>query len=234
MKILAIDASTEILSVCLRTETGRTEASLDVGLAHAESIIDLVDFCVSRARIAKSSIDLLACTEGPGSFTGLRIGMATTKGLAQGLGKPWVAVPTLDCLAWGFESFRGAVLPLIDARKGRFYAAFYLRGLRQGEWLDVGPAELAALMDRHDEILVTGPDAALLEGLAAERSGIAIDPRAGTGAARALAVLAEVVYREKGPYPEAAGPLYLRPSEAEEPGKGAGKPPPDDGPSGRG
>ena len=216
MTVLGIDASTRFLSVCLSTASGRTEGLLDVGLTHAESIIDLVDFCVTRAGVAKSGIELVACTEGPGSFTGLRIGMATTKGIAKALGIPWVAVPTLDCIAWGLEDFPGAVVPVIDARKGRYWAAIYLRGERQGDWLDIGAEGLAALMDRHDRVLVTGPDAALFEGMATERGGISIDPRTGSGAARALAVLAVQSFLAKGAFAESAGPLYLRPSEAEE------------------
>jgi tRNA threonylcarbamoyladenosine biosynthesis protein TsaB len=216
MNVLAIDASTRMLSVCMSRDSGRTEGLLDVGLTHAESIIDLVDFCVSRSGLKKSDIELAACTEGPGSFTGLRIGMATTKGIARALGIPWVAVPTLDCIAWGLEDFPGVVVPVIDARKGRYWAAFYQRGERRGDWLDIGAAGLAALMDRHDRVLVTGPDAALFEGMSTERSGIGIDPRAGSGAARALAILAARVFIEKGSFPDAAGPLYLRPSEAEE------------------
>ncbi|HUX36671.1 MAG TPA: tRNA (adenosine(37)-N6)-threonylcarbamoyltransferase complex dimerization subunit type 1 TsaB [Rectinemataceae bacterium] len=216
MNVLAIDSSTALLSVCLATGKGRTEALLDVGLTHAESIIDLVDFCVTRARLTKADIDLVACTEGPGSFTGLRIGMATAKGIAGGLGKPWVAVPTLDCLAWGLENFSGAVVPVIDARKGRLYSAIYLRGERQGGWLDISLEDLAALLDRYPETLVTGPDAVMLEALATERSGIRLDPRAGNGAARALSVLAARRFSAQGGFSDSAGPLYLRPSEAEE------------------
>ena len=216
MKVLAIDASTRMLSVCVSTDSGRTESLLDVGLTHAESVIDLVDFCVTRAGIAKSELGLVACAEGPGSFTGLRIGMATAKGIAKALGIPWVAVPTLDCLAWGLEDFPGAVIPVIDARKGRYWAAIYLRGSRASDWLDIGPEALAALMDKHTEVFVTGPDAGQFEELATGRSGIRIDPRAGSGAARGMAALARSIFEIKGGFPDSAGPLYLRSSEAEE------------------
>lgn len=216
MNVLAIDASTELLSVCLTTSGGRAEALLDRGLTHAESIMDLIEFCVSRARIAKADLDLIACAEGPGSFTGLRIGMSTAKGIAAGLGKPWVAVPTLDALAWGLDDFPGAVVPVIDARKGRYYAAVYVRGQRQGDWLDIPLEGLAAELDRHADILVTGPDAGQLESLATERSGIRIDPRARSGAAWGMASLAADIFAERGAFPDSAGPLYLRPSEAEE------------------
>ncbi|MEI6874531.1 MAG: tRNA (adenosine(37)-N6)-threonylcarbamoyltransferase complex dimerization subunit type 1 TsaB [Spirochaetota bacterium] len=222
MNILAIDCSTRILSVCLSTGTGRTEALLDVGLTHAERVMDLVDFCIDRSALKRADIDLLACAEGPGSFTGLRIGMATTKGLALGLDKPWVAVPTLDCLAFGLEGAPGAVVPVIDGKKGRLYAAIYHRGLRQGAWLDLPLAALVALLDTYDDIMVTGPDAELLKGLVSEGKGFMIDSRSGTGAARGMAALAGEIFASRGAFPDDAGPLYLRPSEAEE--TAAGKP----------
>jgi len=216
MRILAVDASTELLSVCLDTGGGRVEALLDVGLAHAEQVMGLIDFCLGRSGLGRGDLDLVACTEGPGSFTGLRIGMATVKGLALGLGKPWVAIPTLDCLAWGLENLAGAVVPVIDGKKGRFYAAIYSKGLRQGPWLDLPLAELTALLDTYPEVTFTGPDAEMLEGLAAERAGMRIDPRARTGAARGLAVLAARHFATEGPSPDETAPLYLRPSQAEE------------------
>lgn len=128
MNVLALDSSTDLLSVALVTPAGKAEASLDLGLKHAERIVDLVDFCLSRASLKPSDLDLVACARGPGSFTGLRIGMATAKGMALALGKPWISVPTLDCLAWGREAFQGAVAPVLDGRRGRVYTAIYERG----------------------------------------------------------------------------------------------------------
>jgi len=216
MKVLAIDTASDILAVALMTETGWAEASLDLGLKHAERLIDLVDFCVSRAGLKPADLDLIACSGGPGSFTGLRIGMATAKGLSLALKKPWASVPTLDCLAWGFESYQGVVAPAMDGKKGRFYTAFYLKGARISDYLDISLARFASLVDTYPQTLITGPDAALFEELASQRSGIHIDRRAGASAARALAVLAAEKFAKEGPSANDEGPLYLRPSEAEE------------------
>lgn len=216
MNVLALDSSTDLLSVALVTPEGKAEASLDLGLRHAERIVDLVDFCLSRASLKPTDLDLIACARGPGSFTGLRIGMATAKGMALALGKPWISVPTLDCLAWGREAFQGAVAPVLDGRRGRVYTAVYERGTRVTDWLDVPLARLAELLDTYPEALLTGPDADLFEELAAERSGFHVDRRARDPAARALAELAaEAFARDGGAAPD-EGPLYLRPSEAEE------------------
>lgn len=216
MKVLAIDTATDILAVALSTDEGWAEASLDLGLRHAERLMDLVDSCLSRAGLAPSELDLLACAAGPGSFTGLRIGISTVKGMALALGKPWVAVPTLDCMAHGLDTFPGAVVPVIDGKKGRVYSAIYLRGQRVSDWLDIPLARLLGLLDTYPEVLVTGPDADLLESSITERPGLSIDGKARSPQARALAELGVERYeREGGAAPE-TGPLYLRPSEAEE------------------
>jgi tRNA threonylcarbamoyladenosine biosynthesis protein TsaB len=217
MNTLAIDASTEILSVALMTDSGWSEASLDMGMHHAEGLMGLISACFDRAGVARSDLGLVCCAKGPGSFTGLRIGMAASKGIATGLGIPWIAVPTLDALAWGNDRFAGAVAPIIDGKKGRVYSAVYLHGLRVSEWLDTPLAKLAALLDTYPEALVTGPDAELFRGFAAERSGFWVDDRAGIPAARAIALLGHKAFLRDGPGSPDEGPLYLRSVEAQEP-----------------
>jgi tRNA threonylcarbamoyladenosine biosynthesis protein TsaB len=221
MNVLAIESSTDILSVALRSSRGSAEASVDAGRRHAEALMGLVDFCMSSVSLAPRELELLACAQGPGSFTGLRIGMSTAKGMALGLGLPWKAVPTLDCLAWGYECFPGAVAPIVDGKKGRVYSALYLRGIRQGKWLDAPLAELAALLDTYPEAIATGPDADLFAPFAQDRPGFRIDRRSRSPAARALAFLAEEAFLREGPSADDEGPLYLRPSEAEETAAGA-------------
>lgn len=216
MNVLAIDTSTDILSVALKTETGWAEASLQGGLRHAERLMGLVDFCLAQAGIARSELGLAACARGPGSFTGLRIGMAASKGIAAGLGIPWVSVPTMDALAWGLDAFPGAVAPIVDGKQGRVYSAVYLRGERVGDWLDIHLAKLASLLDTYPEALATGPDAELFREFAAERSGFRIDERAGCPAARAIAILGLRAFLRGGAGPTDEGPLYLRPSGADE------------------
>jgi len=217
MNVLAIDCSTDVLAVALKTESGWAESSMDMGLRHAEQVMALVDFCLGRSGLSRADLGLVACAQGPGSFTGLRIGMAASKGVAAGLGIPWTSVPTLDALAWGLDCFPGAVAPIIDGKKGRVYSAIYMRGLRVGDWLDAPLAKLATLLDTYSEALITGPDAELFGPFAAERSGFRIDQRAGMPAARAVALLGLRAFLREGPGPTDEGPLYLRSSGAEEP-----------------
>ncbi len=223
MKVLAFDCSGDILSVAVRNGDKWVEASLDLGLKHAERLMDLIDHCLSWAALKPTELDLIACTLGPGSFTGLRIGISTAKGLSLGLGLPWVGVPSLDCMAWGHDSMPGPVAPIMDARRGRVYSAIYLRGRRIGDWLDLPLAKLAALLDTYPEALVTGPDAELFEPFAAERSGLRIEARARYPSARALAVLGEERFLSEGGAQADAGPLYLRPVDADKAGPPPGR-----------
>jgi len=217
MKVLALDTATDILSVSLLCEEGFSEASLDLGHRHAESLMSLVGACLERAGVARAELGLVACARGPGSFTGLRIGMAASKGIAAALGIAWISVPTLDALAWGHDSFDGVVAPIVDGKKGRVYTALYSRGERQGEWLDIPLAKLAELLDTYPNALATGPDAELFRPFADERSGFRVDERARLPAARALAILGLEAYEKEGPGSPDEGPLYLRPVEADEP-----------------
>ncbi len=215
MNILAFDTSSEVLSVTCATERSTATWSVDPGLSHTERLLEAVDLCVSRAGIDASGLDLVACALGPGSFTGLRIGMATAKGLALARSIPWIGIPTLDCLAWGLDAFAGAVVPVLDGRKGRVYAAVYLRGRRTGDWLDIPPAELAPALDCHPRVLFTGPDAGLMGDYARERSGFFVFERCREGASRAMAELAREAFGRGERTADDAGPLYLRAPEAE-------------------
>jgi len=101
--ILAVDSSTNFLSICLKTGSFYYEVTIDCGLKHSENILKQVDHLVKTAGIHIKDLDLLICPEGPGSFTGLRIGMSTIKGIATALDIHYIAVPTLDYIAWGFD-----------------------------------------------------------------------------------------------------------------------------------
>lgn len=95
---------------------------------HSEVLMPLVNHLLTTTGISLPEVDFIACTNGPGSFTGLRIGAAAAKGLALGAGKPLIPVPTLDALAYntGNNAAPGTIIvPLLDARRGQVYTALY-------------------------------------------------------------------------------------------------------------
>lgn len=126
MRILAVDTSTTAATAAIM-EDGRlvSESILNISRAHSQRIMGLIDELFKKSGMSPSDIDLYACSSGPGSFTGLRIGASIIKGMAQAMGKPVVAVPTLDALAFNLFNCSGYVCPMLDAQRGMVYSGLY-------------------------------------------------------------------------------------------------------------
>lgn len=126
MKILAVDASGQVASVAVATENGiLAEYSVDYLKTHSQTLLPMIDEILKMTDTDKSDLDAIAVSEGPGSFTGLRIGVATVKGLAAALNKPVIAVPTLEMLAANFLGSGELICPMMDARRNQVYTAAY-------------------------------------------------------------------------------------------------------------
>lgn len=215
MNILGIDTSTETLTTALLYDDQPAIISRRAGTRHAELLLPQIDTLLSLPGIGGGELDLLVCAEGPGSFTGLRIAMSTAKGLSEGFGIPLVTVPTLDCLAYPFSALPVTVVPVIDARKKRFYAALYRRGERCSDYLDIGPEELLSQCRNEGVTFFTGPGAALLSEQSPPSDSVIFN-RAGLAlSGQALLALGLRRYREAGAASPETGPRYLRLSEAE-------------------
>ena len=126
MKVLGIDTSTPCASVGLADDGGViSEYLLNVPVTHSERLLAAIHFVLKEAGCAMEALDGWAISLGPGSFTGLRIGVSTVKGLAYATGKPVVGVPTLDGLAAQISPTPYLICPILDARKKEVYTAFY-------------------------------------------------------------------------------------------------------------
>jgi tRNA threonylcarbamoyladenosine biosynthesis protein TsaB len=124
MKILGIDASGLAASAAI--VDGNTllgEITTNCKRNHSETLMPMVAELFERLEMRLCEIDLIACTNGPGSFTGLRIGAATAMSLAHGAGKKVIPVPTLDALAYNLYGCAGIAVPMMDARRGQVYTA---------------------------------------------------------------------------------------------------------------
>lgn len=225
MRILAIDTSTMMGGVAVMdSEKGLlAETRARVRTGHSGSLMPEVDQALKRTDLALSDIDALCVTTGPGSFTGLRIGLSTVKGLCFSTGLPLVAVPTLEAFALNFPFSEAPVCPMLDARKKEVYAAvFSMRGgdaERLMPETSIRPAELARELERHGEVILAGQGAELYRGVFAE----ALGPRAVfapphlseplPSAAAALGLRKAL----KGEFsdPRVLSPFYIRKSEAE-------------------
>lgn len=125
MNILAVDTAGKTLGVALmQDEHLLYECSLDAGHTHSETLMPLVDHCLRLCGMKCADIDLYAVNAGPGSFTGLRIGLAAVKGLAFAHNTPCAPVSTLEALAYA-HSGEGTVVCALDARRAQVYSAAF-------------------------------------------------------------------------------------------------------------
>ena len=126
MKILALETSAKAASAAI-VEGGEilAESTLNVGLTHSETLMPAVDFLLRTAKLSAKDLDAVAVSRGPGSFTGIRIGIGAAKGLAQGWGLPCVGVSTLEGLAWNFQGLDRTVCAVMDARCRQVYTALF-------------------------------------------------------------------------------------------------------------
>ncbi|MDH5202416.1 MAG: tRNA (adenosine(37)-N6)-threonylcarbamoyltransferase complex dimerization subunit type 1 TsaB [Nitrospirota bacterium] len=127
MKILAIDTSTMLGGIAITDDSLGliAEVRLNVKSTHSERLMTEIDHILRQAGLTLSDMDVFAVAIGPGSFTGLRIGLSTIKGFSYATGKPIVSVPTLEALAWNFSYSRYPVCTMLDARKKEIYAALF-------------------------------------------------------------------------------------------------------------
>jgi tRNA threonylcarbamoyladenosine biosynthesis protein TsaB len=212
---LAIDTSTGLLMICARKDEKTASLTLRHGLQHSPRLIPLIDGLLSELSMSVKDLSLLVCSLGPGSFTGIRIGLATAKGISMGASCPVVGVSSLDAYALPYSSFQGDVYPVIDARKGNFYTALFRHGRRIGEYLDIPPKSLVEKLLAADSALLAGPEAgdvhsALFSGTA--NAGVSFS---GYADPSALLEIGERLFALSGADPSLLVPIYLRKSEAE-------------------
>lgn len=126
MRVLSIDCSTKCASCCvLEDETVLGEVSFNYKKSHSIILMPMIEYLLSNLDLSINSMDGFVISKGPGSFTGLRIGVATVKGLSQGTGKPFVGVSSLNSLAYNMAYCSGIVCPIIDALRNNVYCSIY-------------------------------------------------------------------------------------------------------------
>ena len=126
MKILGLDSSGLVASVAVVCDDNLLgEYTVNYKKTHSQTLLPMLDEVAGMIELDLDTIDAIAIAGGPGSFTGLRIGSATAKGLGLALDKPIVHVPTVDALAYNLVGHRDMVCPLMDARRNQTYTGLY-------------------------------------------------------------------------------------------------------------
>lgn len=222
MKILAIETSTMLGGVAIISDGALiAEVRTNVKVTHSERLMTVIDHALVQSGMKIEDMDAFAIAIGPGSFTGLRVGLSTVKGLVYATGKKLVSVPTLEAFAWNLPFSRHQVCPLLDARKKEVYAGIF-------KWTDNG---FVRTMDERalkiDTLLeeINGPTIFLGEGALIYRT--TIEEKLGDAAIFAQpqvmvpspsnAAYLGMGKAERGEFEDPVGlvPLYLRRSEAE-------------------
>ncbi len=222
MLTLAADTSTETIAVALCDgERVLAEASVRADRKHSERLLETVEWVFQESRKSLSDVELLAISAGPGSFTGLRVGVATWKGLAMGSSLPLVAVPTLDAMTRLGIFSASTVCPLLDAKMGEVFGAVYrFDGAKRTKIAGDSVGPVGAVLDgvKDDTIFLGAGSEVYREEILARVARARFAPGS-CATLRASTVAAEALERvHAGDSTDAAlvRPVYLRKSQAEE------------------
>ena len=225
MKILGIDSSGLVASAAIAVEKNIiAEFTVNNKQTHSQTLLPMIEKVVDMSGIELEQIDAIAIAAGPGSFTGLRIGSATAKGIGLALKKPVVSVPTLEGLAYRVSVFDGIICPIMDARRNQVYTGIYkmdkgnLVCLSEQKAVEIH--EIMEELEKYDEKVIF-----LGDGVEVQRETIEKEFKKeycfapihlSKQSAAAVAVLGDI-YFNQGKAEDAAEhkPIYLRKSQAE-------------------
>ncbi len=222
IKILALDSTAEVSSVCVcEGERLVCEVTVNTGNTHSQTLLPAVEQALKMAELSVNDIDVFACSTGPGSFTGVRIGVATVKGIAYGKNKPCVSVSTLEALAYNLVGCNGLICPVMNARRSQVYNALFK--CENGTITRLCPDRALAISEldeelagKNENIYLSGDGYEITEK-GFKNTQIAYVPvRQRYQSAYSVAQIALKKY-EAGEYADDATlvPIYLRPSQAE-------------------
>jgi len=224
MNILAIDTTTKFLCLGIYKQGKVFELNEELGTRHAELLIPKLKTLLKKAALDITDIDYFACAIGPGSFTGIRIGLSTAKGLAFGLNRPLMGIPSLDILARNVsEKEETLVCPVIDARRALVYSCLYKikenKYKKISKYLLISPDDLLKKLNHKQRVVFLGDGLKLYRDLIFQKLGknaVFLDeklwyPKAGN----ILALGRELLKKKKAFDALKIKPLYLYPKECQ-------------------
>lgn len=224
MKILGIESSSLVASVAVVTDDVLTaEYTVNFKKTHSQTLLPMIDQVADMLDLDLNTIDAVAAAGGPGSFTGLRIGCATAKGLGLSLKKPLIHVPTLEAMAFNLWGSSALVCPIMDARRNQVYTGLYhvrhgIEAVKEQSPMDM--RELADYLNgRGEPVIFLGDGVSVYRSLIEEEMKIPYEfaPAANNRQRGASVAALGMEYYKKGMTVDAAqfAPDYLRKSQAE-------------------
>lgn len=218
MDTTAVTASVAVVEIEDKVRT-YSLFSVKNKLTHSETLMPMVKQALDMYGAKPSDLNLIAVSAGPGSFTGVRIGVATVKGLAFGLGKemPCAAVSTLEALAENLAQQSGIVCPVMDARRSQFYNALFKDNQRLCKDRLITAEELKKLLETGEQVTLCGDGAELFASLCGDLKNIKLAaPASKDQNALSIAVCGYRAFKENRILTaKELKPVYLRASQAE-------------------
>lgn len=218
MNILSLDCAVTRISLAVKTEAKFLSATYDIGMRQSEILVPSIDELLKKAELSPSELNATALTIGPGSFTGLRLGISALKAIELAYGAPVYGISSLEAYAYPYTKFGCPVLSCIDANKDKFYCR-----ISEGEkiLLEDGDYELETIIEKAkalDNLLICGLDAEKLSDLLKKSlpEKKYLLPATGAMTAESLISITEnMIASGKPALQDYDGPVYLRASEAE-------------------
>jgi tRNA threonylcarbamoyladenosine biosynthesis protein TsaB len=218
MNILALDCAVTRISLAVKTESKFISSTYDIGMRQSEILVPSIDEILKKADISAADLNATALTIGPGSFTGLRLGISALKAIELAYGVPVYGISSLEAYAYPYKNLELPVISCIDANKDKFYCNISDSQkclLEDGDWEVEKITETAG---QFDKALVCGPDAAkLAEKLNAALPGkkYLLPASPAMTAESLIKITEELINKKAEPLKDFDGPVYLRASEAE-------------------
>ena len=218
MNILALDCAVTRISLAVKTENKFISATYDIGMRQSEILVPSIDELLKKADLTAADLNATCLTIGPGSFTGLRLGISALKAIELAYGVPVYGISSLEAYAFAYRNFKLPLLSCIDANKDKFYARF-----TDGDKIllkddDYEISKITEAVKDFENLLVCGPDAAkLTEKLKAvygDKNYLVPETRPET-AESLIQITEELIEKKAEPLKDFDGPVYLRASEAE-------------------
>lgn len=220
MIILALDSTAKAAAAALLRDGELVAKDMhDDGNTHSSTLLPMIERLLKENSLAVDDIDLFAASAGPGSFTGVRIGAATLKGLAFGKNRPCVAVSALEALAYNMRGTDGVVCALMDARRGQFYTATFKVADGKVERITPDEAksgeEIAAALAGYEKVWLVGDGAEVAKPYFGENAVLAPSEKL-LADGESVGVLAYEKYKSGESVTDAEfAPTYLRLPQAE-------------------
>ncbi len=222
MNILALETSADVLHLAVSTDSTFLSETRTVGRRFSEELVPRMKAICEDAHINLRELDLIVCTNGPGSFTGLRVGMSAAKGVSLAAGVPLVSLSTMEIMYQPLALVHEPVLAVMDAKKHRYYAALFQKGVRLTADRDLPIDELCREIAGFSDIIVTGPDSqVVVERLRDQvtqqgfKTKIHLDHLQYRSYGESMIQLGKKLLLEQGPDDIGSGPTYIRKSDAE-------------------